>query len=294
MKNILITKRSVAFVSFCFSFPIVLVVNQIAPINPRLVHAKSAIFSTERVSIDYHFLVITTKLQWIHRAIHQSHNDVIPRYHLDRSGTGPAVVSGLRYLELHQLLRCSCIMVSCESLAIHRASVMDDIINRIATKSRSKNWFHFREIFSIQDYSFLFLGHIGHGTTSRLNSASIMVRIMRRNNSYCTYDCVCWLDTSCSDIGVGGFVIITIRSTMHRVKCQAATFIAMYTEWIKGEVQEVYMKCRYIPLKGWIFFEFTLRVNRILINFSFVEFFLIVIIVSINIIFYHILLRYII
>lgn len=67
MKNILITKRTVAFVSSRFSFPTVLVVNQIASINRRLVHVKSAIFSIERVSIDYHFLVITTKLQWIHR-----------------------------------------------------------------------------------------------------------------------------------------------------------------------------------------------------------------------------------
>lgn len=167
-------------------------------------------------------------------AIHQSHNDVIPWYHLDRSGTGPAIVSGPRYLELLQLLRCSCIMVSCESLAIHRASVMDDIINRIATKSRSKNWFHFHEIFSIQNYSFpSFLGHIGRGTTGRLSSASIMVRIMRRNNSYCIYDCVCWLDTSCCDIGVGGFVIITIRSTMHRVKCQADVHRYVY-EMDKG------------------------------------------------------------
>lgn len=69
MKNILITKRTVAFVSSDsrFSFPTVLVVNQIASINRRRVHVKSAIFSIERVSIDYHFLVITTKLQWIHR-----------------------------------------------------------------------------------------------------------------------------------------------------------------------------------------------------------------------------------
>lgn len=141
MKNILITKRTVAFVS---SDPFLIPDCPRRKSNclyksTRLVHAKSAIFSIERVSIDYHFLVITTKLQWIHRAIYQSHNDVIQRYHLDRSGTGPAVVSGLRYLELHQLLRCSCIIVSCESLTIHRASVMDDIINRIATKSRSKN-----------------------------------------------------------------------------------------------------------------------------------------------------------
>lgn len=38
--------------------------------------------------------------------------------------------------------------------------------------------------------SFIF-GHIGRGTTGRLSSASIMVRIMRRNNSYCIYNCVC-------------------------------------------------------------------------------------------------------
>lgn len=42
-----------------------------------------------------------------------------------------------------------------------------------------------------------------------------------------------WLDTSCCDIGVGGFVIITIRSTMHRVKCQADVHRYVY-EMDKG------------------------------------------------------------
>lgn len=93
---------------------------------------------------------------------------------------------------------------------------------------------HMKYFLYIQNYSFpSFLGHIGRGTTGRLSSASIMVRIMRRNNSYCIYDCVCWLDTSCCDIGVGGFVIITIRSTMHRVKCQADVHRYVY-EMDKG------------------------------------------------------------
>lgn len=155
---------------------------------------------------------------------------MLPRYHLDRSGTGPA----------GRCIRTEILRVaSATQMLLHYGLVWkfsysprernDDIINRIATKSRSKNWFHFHEIFSIQDYSFRSSAILVVGLS--LSSASIMVRIMRRNNSYCIYDCVCWLDTSCCDIGVGGFVIITIRSTMHRVKCQAATFIAMYTEW---------------------------------------------------------------